>query len=510
MSQQSRRLLVLLLVLLAMHACARAHAQPGVLASSDPWEPYRHRVSRVQASNVRLSALLGGMLKWEFSVREEQLLRGYVYEGAAARVRVALSRALHGQPTKIGIIGGSISWGHGASELGRNDWASLLKSWLADVLPNVSVVNACVPGQPSALMVMCLEQTLADDVDIVISEYLLNDGLGSNQIVDNDAVINYERLVRRVLALRKRPAMVLLQTFVHGQMKDQGKGGLPFHATAEDLYGALAQYYDVPWLSFRNTVWFSHLAGEPGFQWSDLLRDDRLHPNDAGHKVLADLVVWMLQKTAIGLAFRPVVNEDVLLAQDALLAPMYENNTVPTSPMCMQGEAIKPFVVALDRFGWLVEGKPVAYTRKKMGYAGFEPGASITISVSTERGNPDPNAVVAVQLAYLRSYEHMGVGRARCISGCMCPAVEFDGHQQVRESQVYLVGIHATQHANCTIQVVITNQTSSGEHKVKISGVVIDDYTNDTREWDFLKNTHHFGAGEFMGVTEPFIPEYRA
>eukprot|EP00955_Chlamydomonas_euryale_P042774 352421-Chlamydomonas_euryale.AAC.55 len=115
-----------------------------------------------------------------------------------------------------------------------------------------------------------------------------------------------------------------------------------------------------------------------------------------------------------------------------------------------QGEAIKPFVVALDRFGWLVEGKPVAYTRKKMGYAGFEPGrifwkctclsecgiqdlqmprgfavpdaaiacvlasgASITISVSTERGNPDPNAVVAVQLAYLRSYEHMGVGRAR-------------------------------------------------------------------------------------------------
>eukprot|EP00955_Chlamydomonas_euryale_P042776 352421-Chlamydomonas_euryale.AAC.57 len=113
MSQQSRRLLVLLLVLLAMHACARAHAQPGVLASSDPWEPYRHRVSRVQASNVRLSALLGGMLKWEFSVREEQLLRGYVYEGAAARVRVALSRALHGQPTKIGIIGehrGGIAW----------------------------------------------------------------------------------------------------------------------------------------------------------------------------------------------------------------------------------------------------------------------------------------------------------------------------------------------------------------------------------------------------------------
>lgn len=28
-----------------------------------------------------------------------------------------------------------------------------------------------------------------------------------------------------------------------------------FYATLEDSYGAQAQYYDLPWLSFRNAMW---------------------------------------------------------------------------------------------------------------------------------------------------------------------------------------------------------------------------------------------------------------
>ena len=37
-----------------------------------------------------------------------------------------------------------------------------------------------------------------------------------------------------------------------------GPGNLekvPFAATLEDIYGAQAQYYDLPWLSFRNAMW---------------------------------------------------------------------------------------------------------------------------------------------------------------------------------------------------------------------------------------------------------------
>jgi hypothetical protein len=30
---------------------------------------------------------------------------------------------------------------------------------------------------------------------------------------------------------------------------------VPFYATLEDVYGAQAQYYDLPWLSFRDAMW---------------------------------------------------------------------------------------------------------------------------------------------------------------------------------------------------------------------------------------------------------------
>jgi hypothetical protein len=37
----------------------------------------------------------------------------------------------------------------------------------------------------------------------------------------------------------------------HGGCREKA----PFHATLEDIYGAQAQYYDLPWLSFRNAMW---------------------------------------------------------------------------------------------------------------------------------------------------------------------------------------------------------------------------------------------------------------
>jgi hypothetical protein len=39
----------------------------------------------------------------------------------------------------------------------------------------------------------------------------------------------------------------------------------------------------------------------PGFDWTSLMGPDRLHPADQGHKGAADLVVYLLQQTLIGL-----------------------------------------------------------------------------------------------------------------------------------------------------------------------------------------------------------------
>ena len=44
----------------------------------------------------------------------------------------------------------------------------------------------------------------------------------------------------------------------------------------------MAQYYDLPMLSYRALVWEKMLRREPGWQRGDLTKDIG-HPNDRGH-----------------------------------------------------------------------------------------------------------------------------------------------------------------------------------------------------------------------------------
>ncbi len=41
-----------------------------------------------------------------------------------------------------------------------------------------------------------------------------------------------------------------------------------------------------------------------------------------------------------------------------------------------------------------------------------------------------------VELAHLRSYEKMGIGIVRCVSGCTCDETKMDGHHNEKNSQV--------------------------------------------------------------------------
>jgi DNA polymerase alpha subunit B len=43
---------------------------------------------------------------------------------------------------------------------------------------------------------------------------------------------------------------------------------------------------------------------------------------------------------------------------------------------------------------------------------------------------------VLVELAYLKSYESMGVALVRCEEGCTCEDTHMDGHHTERNSQV--------------------------------------------------------------------------
>jgi hypothetical protein len=42
-----------------------------------------------------------------------------------------------------------------------------------------------------------------------------------------------------------------------------------FHLTPEDMYGALAQYYDVQWLSLRDAFWRLGRDNKEGYNTTD-------------------------------------------------------------------------------------------------------------------------------------------------------------------------------------------------------------------------------------------------
>jgi hypothetical protein len=71
-----------------------------------------------------------------------------------------------------------------------------------------------------------------------------------------------------------------------------GKNKRNFAASPEDNYNNLAQYYDIPALSFRNAVYQLGDNGQMGKTWADFMGADRLHPNDLGHKVRACWKQW--------------------------------------------------------------------------------------------------------------------------------------------------------------------------------------------------------------------------
>jgi hypothetical protein len=113
-------------------------------------------------------------------------------------------------------------------------------------------------------------------------------------------------------------------------------------------------------------------------------------------------------------------------------APAARADTAPTRPpppaparppgnyqhrhnVCVYGASLAPAVASADGFALVDEG---AGNKTKWGYVATAPGAALTLRVDTttpyglEKGNG--SRTVAVYLAHLKSYEHMGIATVRC------------------------------------------------------------------------------------------------
>lgn len=105
--------------------------------------------------------------------------------GSNHRLRRALAKMRAGQPFSLGVIGGSVSAGHG---LGRDQWRNMhniffehLNSMFPSREPAIEgnkrkdgvhniFRNGAEPGRGSDYFSMCQQLHVSDDVDIVVVE----------------------------------------------------------------------------------------------------------------------------------------------------------------------------------------------------------------------------------------------------------------------------------------------------------------------------------------------------
>lgn len=207
----------------------------------------------------------------EEGVSDKMYGRAIMNEGNRARLANAMRKAQNGEEVTVGVIGGSITQGSSASST-ASCYASLFYNWWLTKFPEgkINFVNAGIGGTNSYLGVHRVdEQLLSYKPDAVIVEFSVN---------DTDKTMNkysYDSLVRKILSCDSNPAVMLLFT----TMEDG--------TSLQDVHKEIGAAYDLPMLSYHDAVYPEVAAGN--LVWRDI-SPDNIHPNDAGHDIIGQIV----------------------------------------------------------------------------------------------------------------------------------------------------------------------------------------------------------------------------
>lgn len=207
----------------------------------------------------------------EAGLTDKMYERALLNEGNRSRLAAAMKKAANGEPVTIGVIGGSITQGSLASNQ-ANCYAELFHQYWVEKFPNseITFVNAGIGGTNSYLGVHRADkQLLSYKPDAVIVEFSVN---------DTDKVMNkysYDSLVRKILNNEGDPAVILLFT-----TQEDG-------TSLQDVHKEIGLAYDLPMLSYREVVYPEVAAGT--LDWKSI-SPDNIHPNDAGHSLIGQLL----------------------------------------------------------------------------------------------------------------------------------------------------------------------------------------------------------------------------
>lgn len=287
--------------------------------------------------------------------------QGMINRGNWHKIKECMKKAQQGSPITTGFLGGSITQGS-LSSTPRTCYAYRVYRWWKDKFPQseITFINAGIGGTTSQFGVSRVEDHLLKySPDFVLTEFAVND--------DNTEFFKetYEGLIRRILSARCAPAVMLMNNVKY----DDG-------LNAEEMHLQIAKAYELPMVSMKHTIWPEIESGRIARR--EITPDD-LHPNDAGHQLIAEVITDFLERVYNELDKE---EEPSGFAKTGLPSPLTENayeNSIRyqshnSTPLLQGFEADKePQTGILDIFrkGWTAwkEGDKITFTINCTGIA---------------------------------------------------------------------------------------------------------------------------------------------
>ena len=178
---------------------------------------------------------------------------------------------------RVVVLGGSVPLGAEIPAHDGGSWPQRFAAWLEShpltdaKKPNatqrlVDLRNMAVPGTNSLWRVAELSSVPFKDADLLIVDYLTNDVLndeGTITIGGSDSSWSRLRSATEILvrrALTANPDLALIYLGLTRGWKSSMSTGQKAYDFQKEVYGAVLDHYHVPFVSFRDAIWWVDLV----------------------------------------------------------------------------------------------------------------------------------------------------------------------------------------------------------------------------------------------------------